>query len=126
MGPSILSLFVVAYRLQNIERPDRSGRRQIAGLVGKGGIVGVAIRRDDAVMVREIDGEVLILDGRTDRIHKLNRTASFIWRRCEEGATAEGIASALAGEFAVHSQTALADVLRTLDELRSLDLLATA
>ena len=85
----------------------------------------VAIRRDDAVMVREIDGEVLILDGRSDRIHKLNPTASFIWRRCEQGATAEGIASALAGEFAVDPETALADVVRTLDELRSLDLLAT-
>jgi hypothetical protein len=88
--------------------------------------VGVAVRRDDALMVREIDGEVLILDGRSDRIHKLNRTASFIWRRCEEGATAQGIASALAGEFAVDPQTALADVVRTLDELRSLDLLAMA
>jgi hypothetical protein len=86
--------------------------------------LGVAIRRDDALMVREIDGEILILDGRSDRIHKLNATASFIWRRCEEGATAQGIASALADEFAVDAQTALADVGRTIDELRALDLLA--
>jgi hypothetical protein len=109
VGPSVLSLFVVAYRLQGI---------------GRDGIVGAVIRRDDALMVREIEGEILILDGRSDRIHKLNATASFIWRRCEEGATAEGIASALADEFAIEPQSALADVIRTIDALRSLDLLA--
>lgn len=81
------------------------------------------IRHDESLTVREVDGEILVLDTGSNRIHQLNPTASFIWRMCEQGAAPEAIASALAAEFAVDERTALEDVVKTLADLRSLNLL---
>jgi hypothetical protein len=77
-------------------------------------------------MVREIDGELLVLDTRSDLIHQFNRTACFIWRMCEEQAAPEVIAAALAREFEVDEETARHDVAKTLSRLQSLNLLAGA
>lgn len=75
-------------------------------------------------MVREIDGEILMLDTLSNQVHQLNRTASFIWRMCDAGTMPETIASALASKFAVDEETALNDVVETLSKLRLLNLLA--
>ena len=57
-----------------------------------------AIRRDESVMVREIDGEIVVLDTRSSQVHQLNRTASFIWRMCAQASTPQAMAShSLAG-----------------------------
>lgn len=85
-----------------------------------------SIRRADSVLVREIDGEVVILDTQSGRIHQLNRTASFIWRMCDEATTPQDIAAALAREFDVDEATALEDVQKTLSLLRTLKLLVPA
>lgn len=82
-----------------------------------------AIQRNDSVSVREVDGELLLLDTQALRIHQLNRTASVIWRMHEEGAAPQAIASALAVQFDVDEATALGDVSLTLTSLRSLSLL---
>ncbi len=75
-------------------------------------------------MVREIDSEFLMLDTLSNQVHQLNRTASFIWRMCDQGTVPELIASALAREFAIDEKTALNDVAETLAKLRILNLLA--
>lgn len=75
-------------------------------------------------MVREIDGEFLVLDTVSNQVHQLNRTASFIWRMCGDGVSTQTIASALAAEFAVDEETALKDTVETLATLRGLNLLA--
>jgi len=87
-------------------------------------MVSISNRRGESVMVREIDGEILVLDTLSNQVHQLNRTASFIWRMCDEGVMPEAIASALAAEFAVDEETALKDVAKTISRLRSLNLLA--
>jgi hypothetical protein len=79
-------------------------------------------KRMDAVMVRELDGELLLLDTVSDRIHQLNPTASFIWRTCDGSTTPEGIAVALAEAFEVEEHIALVDVRKTVDLLVSLNL----
>jgi hypothetical protein len=88
-----------------------------------GGKVSIAIRRDDQIMVREVDGEIVVLDGLSNRIHQFNRTASFIWRACNEGQSAPAIASALSAHFEVDRATAFDDVVKTLTRLRGLNLL---
>ncbi|MBA3623697.1 MAG: PqqD family protein [Methylibium sp.] len=85
----------------------------------------MAIRREESLMVREIDGELLVLDMRSDQIHQLNRTAAFIWRMCDERATLQAIAAALACEFMVDEETALEDVAKTLSLLQHLHLLVS-
>lgn len=85
--------------------------------------MGVSIRRDESITVREIDGEILVLDMRSNQVHQLNRTASFIWNRCGEGLMPEAIAAALVREFEVDDETARRDVEETLYKLRSVKLL---
>jgi hypothetical protein len=77
-------------------------------------------------MVREVDREILLLDTESDQIHQLNQTASFIWRRCDEAASAEEIAALLATEFEVEEDTALKDVVEVLGKLRALNLILAA
>jgi len=83
-------------------------------------------KRLDAVMVREVDPEVLLLDTEADQIHQLNQTASFIWRRCEEVGSAEELAALVAAEFDVEQDLILNDVVETLDQLRALKLIVDA
>jgi hypothetical protein len=75
-------------------------------------------------MVREVDGELLLLDTSANRIHQLNRTASFIWQRCEDVASEADLAAELALEFDVEEGQALHDVERTLSTLRALELVS--
>ena len=80
-------------------------------------------RRLDTLTIREVDGELLILDVAANRIHQLNRTATLIWQRCESD-TAEGIASQIAERFEIDKETALADVRHTIESFRSAGLVA--
>lgn len=76
------------------------------------------------MVVREVDGEILVLDTVSNRIHQLNRTASIVWRMTGKGALPHTVAAALTAEFEVDEQTALDDVVEILARLRSLNLLA--
>ena len=79
-------------------------------------------RRQDSVMVREVEGELLLLDTSSNRIHQLNRTASFIYQRCEDVDSPHELAAELAIEFDVEEGQALNDVTETLHTLRALEL----
>jgi len=83
-------------------------------------------KRLDAVMVREVDPELLLLDTESDQIHQLNQTASFIWRRCEEVGSVEELAALVAAEFDVGQDAILKDVIEMLDKLRALNLVVEA
>lgn len=80
-------------------------------------------KRVSGVMVCEVDGEVLLLDTKSDLIHQLNKTASFIWRKCVDADSAEEIAILLAREFDVEENISEEDVARTLYELQALKVL---
>lgn len=76
----------------------------------------------NGLMEREVDGEIILLDTESDLIHQLNKTASIIWRKCEEGASPGEIAEALAKDFDVEEHDAKVDVERTLEQLAQLGL----
>ena len=80
-------------------------------------------RRVDGLMVRDVGDEVLLLDIESNQVHQLNSTASFIWRNCDDGRSAEEIAILLASEFDVEEDSAREDVTRTLRLLRELNVL---
>jgi hypothetical protein len=82
--------------------------------------------RNGSLIVREVDGELVVLDTQANRVHKLNRTAGAIWRRCGSAASPAEIARDLAEEFDVDPDIALQDVLVTLEQLRALNLLENA
>lgn len=83
----------------------------------------VAIRNDASITVREIDGEILVLDRRCNRLHQFNGTASFIFKRCGEGLAPPAVAAALVREFEVNDELAQQDVYAFLAVLGELDLL---
>lgn len=76
------------------------------------------------LLVREVEGEVLVLDTDADLIHQLNPSASMIWRLHAEGMGANEIAIALVSAFAIDEDTANRDVESALGQFRELQLIA--
>jgi 2-keto-3-deoxy-L-rhamnonate aldolase RhmA len=70
--------------------------------------------------------ELVLLDTSTDRVHQLNRTATFVWRECAVPTTAERIADAMADVFDVDQRRALQDVTAVLSQLCALNLVVAA
>lgn len=86
-------------------------------------MTGVSVRRDDSIMTREVDGEIVVLDVKSNRVHQLNATASFVWRQCVEGADPDEIAARLAEAFDVAIEVARRDTQTVLEALRQLRLI---
>jgi len=80
------------------------------------------MRRGD-LKARSVDGEMVVLDRRTERIHQLNPTASFIWDRCDGDRTLEQIAGGMMEAFEVDRETAAQDVAATVRQFTDLGLL---
>jgi hypothetical protein len=77
----------------------------------------------NSLICREADGELLVLDSRTSRLHRLNATATLIYRLHEQGLSALCIASALVDVFEVEPGRAMEDVMKTTSQLTALGLL---
>jgi hypothetical protein len=75
---------------------------------------------------RIVEGEVVILDKRTGRIHQLNSTASFVWIRLDGRTSLPAIVSDMVREFEVEFEIARADVARVAAELIELELVSTS
>ena len=75
------------------------------------------------VNVRFVDNEFIVLDRQSGLIHRLNRTAGYIWERCNGRSTTLDIASQLARDFEVPSDVATADTLSCVEQLQTLNLL---
>jgi hypothetical protein len=83
-------------------------------------------RRRPDIRTRVIDGEAVVLDRREEFVHQLNKTASYIWERCDGHCTPAEIAHELCAAFEVDHLTALKDVLDIIKRLESLKLLQNA
>lgn len=79
-------------------------------------------RQAERVSVQEIDGEIIVLDREHGSVHQLNRTASFIWRRCDGRTSVPDIVAAAAQEFEAEPDEVQRDVARAIDEMRGLRL----
>ena len=85
-------------------------------------MTGYELRTD--LLVREIEGETVILDRQNDRIHTLNPTASFIWNALATHRSADAIVQSLTEAFDVDAQSAAKDVNDTLDSFGKLNLIS--
>lgn len=75
------------------------------------------------VGVRVVEGETLVLDRQGGQIHQLNRTASYIWDRCNGKTSVAEIANQLAEAFDIVPETAARDVSTIVSQLQKLDLI---
>ena len=66
---------------------------------------------------------MIVLDRERDLIHQFNKTATFIWERCDGLESAAEIANAVCENFEVDEATAVKEVTETLERLRSLELI---
>ena len=80
-------------------------------------------RRKSGLLIREVDGEILILDPERDQVHQLNASASLIWRHYDNGTEIEEIAKTLVMEFDLDEDKAECDVRAALEDLRRLELI---
>ena len=83
-------------------------------------------RRSPSVEEAPLQGELMLFDPATSRFFVLNRTMSFVWRRCDGAHTVDAMARDLPSEFRdVDPQAAAEDLHRAVAELDSLGLLVS-
>jgi hypothetical protein len=80
-------------------------------------------RRNPQVEEAPLQGELMIFDPKSSRFFVLNRTMTFIWRRCDGSHGVAEMVDELGREFAdVDRATAEGDLKKALGELASLGL----
>lgn len=90
---------------------DESGARQLR------------LRGSEDLIWREIEGQVVVLDGRTWEYISVNETGRALWDLLVEGTTREGLVAFLLENYEVSLEMAQADVEAFLATLRDKDLL---
>jgi hypothetical protein len=84
-------------------------------------------RRSPSVEEAPLQGELMLFDPATSRFFVLNRTMSFVWRRCDGEHTPSGMVREMTEAFeGVDAAVAERDVRDALSELEALGLLAPA
>jgi PqqD family protein of HPr-rel-A system len=73
--------------------------------------------------LQDVGDELLVLDRETNRLHHLNPTASWIYRRCDGQSSVEALVDALSEQFAIERETVERDLLEALAQLRTLGLI---
>jgi hypothetical protein len=79
--------------------------------------------RPDALEWREVEGEIVALDLRSNTYLAVNRTGAAIWSKLVSGAAQEDLVGQLTERFDVSEEQAGADLDALLAQLREQDLL---
>ena len=78
--------------------------------------------RDD-LGIESLGDELLVLDKKNEKIHRLNQTAAIVWEGLVRGRRQEQIAAHLTDKFDITLEIARRDVDRATASLVSLDLI---
>jgi hypothetical protein len=79
-------------------------------------------RRPD-ISTDVVEGEMVVRDRREEFVHQFNKTARYIWERCNGLQTPDQITYEVCGAFEVDFSTARRDVLATVEKLQRSKLL---
>ncbi len=79
--------------------------------------------RTSGLFWREVDGEVIILDGRTSEYLRLNGSARLLWRLLADGVSEPGLVAQLRTAYAVEQSVGARDVSQFLEDLRERQML---
>jgi hypothetical protein len=77
------------------------------------------------LITQDVAGEIVILDQQRNQVHRLNASASLIWRQMDGRASLEELAAALSRHFEVTTAQATDDVARVVEGLDRAGLLTT-
>lgn len=67
-------------------------------------------QKNEAILDRELDGETVLFNLSTNKLHSLNTTASFIWEQCNGENTVDSLVELLGRSFAVKAEQAETDL----------------
>jgi hypothetical protein len=56
------------------------------------------VARTEALIVKEVDGETLVYDLKTDKAHCLNETAALVWKNCDGRKSVSEISKVLSAD----------------------------
>lgn len=84
------------------------------------------VERRPEVLVRSVEGDLVILDRGRGVVHHLNSTAALVWSRCDGERALADIAMDIAQMFDVDPETAQRDVTAVVRQLAASDLLTDA
>jgi len=79
--------------------------------------------RTDGLTWREIDGEIVALEGRRSLYLSANGSGGMLWRMLADGATRDELADALVASYGVDAGVAGTDTDRFLEQVRGAGLL---
>jgi hypothetical protein len=82
----------------------------------------LARKREEGLIVREVDGETLVYDRRRHKAHCLNRAAALVWRQCDGTTSVADLAKLLHEHLQIPADEAV--VWLALDRLARAHLLA--
>jgi hypothetical protein len=80
--------------------------------------------KDTDLHWREIDGEIIALEARGSQYVAANGAGTVLWRALVAGATRDGLADELVGQYGIDRERAVGDVDRFVDALAEQGLLA--
>lgn len=83
-------------------------------------------RRSPENAVREIDGDVFIMNPDTSELHGLSEVGALIWGRIDGDYTVSDIVDLVVAEYEVERDVAEADAIEFLDELVAKGLVTVA
>jgi hypothetical protein len=82
------------------------------------------VRQNPEIEASELNGELLLFNGTTNKFFVMNPTAAFVWERTKQPIDEEGMASALLAHFnGTTKEGVLEDVKETLKHMQELGLL---
>ena len=77
----------------------------------------------DALVTRNVDEEVLIVDQERDKIHQLTLSAAFIWNQCDGHNSVAEIVTKTSEKFGIDVRQVTKDVNDSLGNLIELNLI---
>ena len=104
---SCAKLFVTAW-ITRMTNPDSTGK---------------AIKARPNLLVEVVEDDLLVLDRTAGWIHKLNPSASIVWRAIERGSDPASIASELSETYDIGLETATRDTREILSKFASLSMI---
>jgi hypothetical protein len=81
--------------------------------------------RPNALQWREIEGEIVALDGETSQYVAANASAALLWHKLAEGTTRDELVEALVEAFGIERERAATDIDAFLADLGAQRLLET-
>lgn len=80
------------------------------------------LKRREDLTVREVDGEIIVLNTRLGQIHQLNSTASYVWNLCDGKTSVKSIIDLVARKYGASAIEVEKDVANVIAQFQDKEL----